>query len=60
MLALAIPVWREAKAQEPVTLAGAAAFVGLELLKGALNYAGGRLLSSALGDPTITDVRAWI
>jgi len=45
---------------EPVTLAVVAGFVALELLKGAIGYAGGKLLASALGDPSITDVQVWI
>jgi hypothetical protein len=34
--------------------------VGMALLEGAISYVGGQLMSHALGDPTITDVRAWI
>jgi hypothetical protein len=41
-------------------LAAVAAYVGLKLLDGAISYIGGQLMSHALGDPTITDVRAWI
>src|SRR5229473_63312 len=41
-------------------LAAVAAYVGLKLLDGAISYVGGQLMSHALGDPTITDVRAWI
>lgn len=41
-------------------LGAAAAWVGMKLLEGALNYAGGKLLAAALGDPTISDVRTWI
>lgn len=42
------------------TLAAVAAFVGMALLQGAISYVGGQVMSSALGDPKITDVRAWI
>ena len=51
---------RAALAAEPITLASAAAFVGLALLEGAIGYVGGRLMASALGDPSISDIRAWI
>jgi hypothetical protein len=60
MLACASPLNRSATAQEPITLGTVAAFVGLALLQGAISYVGGQLLSSALGDPKISDVRAWI
>jgi hypothetical protein len=39
---------------------GAAAFVGLALLEGAISYVGGQAMASAMGGPTITDIRAWI
>ena len=45
---------------EPLTFTALAAFVGLNLLKGAISYVGGRLLAEVLGQPTITDVRLWI
>ncbi|TAZ83318.1 hypothetical protein ELH72_08595 [Rhizobium ruizarguesonis] len=45
---------------QAITLAGAAAFVAVKLLEGAISYVGGKLMASALGDPVITDVRAWI
>jgi hypothetical protein len=48
------------QAQEPLTFGVAAAWVGMKLLEGALNYAGGQLMAAALGDPTISDVRIWI
>jgi hypothetical protein len=38
----------------------AAVFVALELLEGAIQYVGGKLMASAMGDATITDVRTWI
>src|ERR1700730_12836130 len=41
-------------------LAAVAAFVGMALLQGAISYVGGQVMSKALGDPAITDVRAWI
>lgn len=45
---------------DPVTLGTAAAFVGIELLKGAISYVGGSVLSHALGAATINDVHTWI
>lgn len=45
---------------EPFSWSAAAAYVGLKLLDGAISYVGGKLLASALGDPTISDVRLWI
>ncbi|MES5482101.1 hypothetical protein QMZ05_05030 [Bradyrhizobium sp. INPA03-11B] len=41
-------------------LAAVAAFVGMALLQGAISYVGGQMMSNALGDPTITDVKTWI
>ena len=38
----------------------AAIFVGLALLQGAISYVGGRVMASAMGGPTITDVKTWI
>jgi hypothetical protein len=48
------------KSSRPITLGVAAGFVVVELLKGAIEYVGGRVMSSAFGDATITDVRTWI
>ncbi len=38
----------------------AAVFVGTALLQGAIAHVGGMLMTSALGEATITDVRTWI
>src|SRR5215469_14686348 len=38
----------------------AAAWVGQKLLEGALQYEGGQIMSRALGDPVLSDVRSWI
>jgi hypothetical protein len=60
-LALGLPTYGSAVARaDPVTVAGAASFVGLALLQGAVSYVGGKALASALGDPTISDVHTWI
>jgi hypothetical protein len=37
-----------------------AGFVAVALLEGAISYLGGKLMASALGEATITDVHTWI
>jgi len=45
---------------DPITFSMAAAYVGKELLSGAIQYVGGKIMAQVLGDPTISDVKAWI
>ncbi|MCY0854040.1 hypothetical protein [Cupriavidus sp. D39] len=61
-LAVVLPMYsrKTVLAAEPITTGAAAAFVGLALLQGGISYVGGKVMSSALGDPTISDVRIWI
>jgi hypothetical protein len=44
----------------PAALAALAGYVGQKLLDGALEYIGGKIMASALGDPVLSDVRSWV